>query len=190
MARVRVSYLAAGVALAVVGVYLAAVNGATWQGALASRGWASTTGEVVSSDVVVVVNEAGETQSYGARVVYTYLVSGRRHESNRVSFGRGLLREGGEVTALVERYPEGARVRVYYDPRAPRESVLEPGVTGPLFLVMGAAAGAIVVGAIVGMRGIKGILGGRNEEREDERDSGDDSSGDSGDGWQGSTREV
>jgi hypothetical protein len=149
--------LAAGVGLVVIGLYLALSNAGTWGAALASRGWSSTTGEVTTSDLFVVVNEFGETQEYGARVVYTYLVDGRRHESNRVSFGRGPLRSEGDITAVVNRYPEGNQVRVYYDPRAPGEAVLEPGMTGRLFLLMAGAAGGLLGGLGLAAAGLRGI---------------------------------
>jgi hypothetical protein len=86
--------------------------------------WAATTGRVIKSRVEV---SGGETTTVSARVVYAYDVSGRAYQSDQLRAGDSIMRttSGQEAYALVDRYPEGAIVTVYYNPANPQEAALE-----------------------------------------------------------------
>ena len=58
-----------------------------------------------------------------ANIVYEYSVSGETVRNNRVSIGED--RGNFEVAETIARYPAGAAVTVYYNPRHPHEAVLE-----------------------------------------------------------------
>jgi hypothetical protein len=99
----------------------------------ASR-WPSAPGKVVSSDsqarkvkVFSDVQRADGKPQYEIRnfanVVYEYNVRGRKVRNNRVGIGEDL--GNFEVEETLARYPVGAPVTVYYNPRNPKEAVLE-----------------------------------------------------------------
>ena len=58
-----------------------------------------------------------------ANIVYEYSVSGQTLSNNRVSIGED--RGDFEVAETIARYPVGKPVTVYYNPRHPRDAVLE-----------------------------------------------------------------
>jgi hypothetical protein len=58
-----------------------------------------------------------------ADIVYEYAVAGRTFAGRRVSMRKD--RGNFDVVAVLQRYPKGKPVTVYYDPAAPAESILE-----------------------------------------------------------------
>jgi hypothetical protein len=87
--------------------------------------WLSTTGTVLMSSVQW--KHTGNSSSTYPVVVYQYEVNGQRYQSQRIKAGEQFLnvRVMGQADATVNRYPIGATVTVYYDPKNPAESVLE-----------------------------------------------------------------
>ena len=66
---------------------------------------------------------------YKPRISYSYEVQGARFIGNRVQFGmpkRESVKLRGEQA--IRGFSVGQTVRVHYDPRTPKESVLETGV--------------------------------------------------------------
>jgi hypothetical protein len=69
-------------------------------------------------------------------VKYTYAVAGRTYTASRVRY-TAAPRESDTAAGVVARHPVGAPVRVYYDPGAPGEAVMYPGINGAdLFVVL------------------------------------------------------
>lgn len=82
-----------------------------------------------------------------AKIGYSYHVDGHRYESNQVSY-TARSTSAAANRAVVDRYPKGSRVTVYYDPHAPRRAVIERGtnrlwigivITGLIFIVIAEA---------------------------------------------------
>jgi hypothetical protein len=71
-------------------------------------------------------SEGGDSTSYYAVVLYEYVVNGQRYQSNRIRFG---LEVGsgwtGMAQKVVDKYPAGSVVQVYYNPADPTDAVLE-----------------------------------------------------------------
>lgn len=92
----------------------------------ASLSWVETMGRVVKSRVEV---SGGDYVSVMPRVVYEYEVNGQNYKSELIRAGDKFLRiqTGGSRTAydIVDKYPEGSAVTVYYNPQNPSEAVLE-----------------------------------------------------------------
>lgn len=98
-----------------------------------ARSWRSTKGVVIKSEVemrnVKVMGGIQRTDGEGteprnfANVVYEYELFGKKLRNNRVSIGEDL--GNFEVEETLARYPVGTQVTVYYNPRRPKESVLE-----------------------------------------------------------------
>jgi len=93
----------------------------------ASLSWLSTQGRVLKSRVEV---SGGDYVSVTPRVYYEYEVGGVSYQGDRIRAGDIYMRfsrRGGQEDAykVVDRYPEGAEVTVYYNPENPAESALE-----------------------------------------------------------------
>ena len=90
-----------------------------------SFGWLATEGRVLTSDL-----EVDSDGHFDALVVYSYDINGpyQGHNVHVVSdtpfFGNGQ----DVAQSLVQRYPVGSFVTVYYNPANPCDAVLEPGV--------------------------------------------------------------
>jgi hypothetical protein len=114
-----------------------------------SRHWPTATGRIVKSILREHRNRGAVT--YSAEVSYQYTIHGRRFTGNRTGFGRdygsGSHLFGGvdEQQDIVDTYPWGKTVQVYYHPKHPSLCTLEPGlfrsgtawrevVSSPIFL--------------------------------------------------------
>jgi Protein of unknown function (DUF3592) len=129
---------------AIVGLIgLAVVAWAAW---LLYHGWVSTTwpaapGRVVSA---VIQHSRGSadpsrvgTPTASAAVTYVYDVGDQSYRGTTISYGAFFSSTIGDDTATyVLRYRPGARVEVHYDPANPAEAVLEPGLTGSMFVLL------------------------------------------------------
>ncbi len=104
----------------------------TWRAGRATRSYTRTRGRVVRAEV----EESRRTsEEGGARfrpiVRYAFEVRGHAYESERISIGAGTGVESSDAQdarRVVERYPSGADVDVWFDPRDPARSVLVVGV--------------------------------------------------------------
>ncbi len=113
-----------------------------------SRGWPTITGKIVSSEIHS-YRQLGLKRSfmYEAKIKYHYFYNGELYTANRVSYGYdpSNIRQFAQET--VDKYHPNQKVIVYYDPQNPKESVLEPGVIGIIFV-------PILVGAFFSLPGI------------------------------------
>jgi hypothetical protein len=100
--------------------------------------WVSTEGMITESFV-----DDSDSDNITPRLAYTYQVNGQYLCGWRVSYAlRGANRRA--VEEIVAKYPQGKRVRVFYDTKAPASAVLEntpPGswlliITGFIFLAV------------------------------------------------------
>lgn len=110
---------------------------------MASRGWPSTTGQVVERGVDPGAEAIRADSSL--RLVYRYTVRGADYDSLRIDY---IGRYGGDSTKVgsgLLHYTLGQPVSVYYDPQDPARAVLEPGITRAnwIRLVLGTALLAI-----------------------------------------------
>ena len=135
----------------------------------AAREWPSTPGRVVVSasqlrDVRVIDSEREEGHRFEQRnfanVTYEYSVSGQKFRNNRVSIGEDL--GNFQVAETLAKYPVGAIVAVYFNPRHPREAVLERDLPQGLWGCLGigtAIALAVVFGGAIGIKRISEFTG-------------------------------
>ena len=119
--------------LSVAGVYVSYSAVEDFAAARASGKWAQAEGVVLSPD-----SGPGDLR-------YAYIVDGKRHESQRLSYlTRGLI-------GSPPRTDPGARVKVYVSPTDPAEAVLVPGGSGRRFAVWFAFGGLIVFIGFAGL---------------------------------------
>lgn len=88
-----------------------------------SRSWSSTAGIVVKSRVEV---SGGEHTSVIPRIVYEYEVGGQTYQNDKLRPGDiHFAVHSGNAYDVVDRYPVGSAVVVYYNPSNPARSALE-----------------------------------------------------------------
>jgi hypothetical protein len=88
-----------------------------------SQVWPSTAGIVIKSRVEV---SGGESTSVTPRIVYEYGVGGRTYQNDKLRPGDIYLSiSSGNAYDVVDRYPVGLAVEVFYNPANPAESALE-----------------------------------------------------------------
>lgn len=111
--------------------------------------WSATSGEILQSGLDRPrTGGADDEPDCGVMVRYRYRAAGKDHEGDRLAFGAKALMTQAAAEAVVARYPVGAKVKVYFDPRHPARSVLERKSATPfahyVFLGVFAAVGGIL----------------------------------------------
>jgi len=103
-----------------------------------SANWPYVQGEVISSEMEVrkETDDDGTSVTYSAEVLFEYEVAGTVYSANRVSFGQYSSGAPGLARKILNKYPAGTVVKVYYNPDDPEISVLEPGTTFSTYLVL------------------------------------------------------
>lgn len=91
--------------------------------------WPTVTGRVIHSRVknYTSISEGKSTQMYSADIGYRYTVNNKTYTSRSVSLGDHASGSSGGMRKLTMLYPVGKIITVYYDPRKPGSSLLEPG---------------------------------------------------------------
>jgi hypothetical protein len=116
------------------GIFLAIIL-YTRQKVKQAANWPSTMGTVVFSTIQWRRGSKGGSVAYPS-INYTYQVGGNAYESNKVMPG---MESGGTgAHKVVERYPAGAQVMVYYDPQDPSKALLERSMPGYIKWLWGA----------------------------------------------------
>ena len=105
--------------------------------------WPETEGTIIKS--VVVVGESvlggdddqGQSQPmYSAKVTYNYQVGNMLYTSERISFaGKTSYSKPDKAEMVTRKYPEGSKVRVFYDPDKNEMAVLERSSKGSGFML-------------------------------------------------------
>jgi hypothetical protein len=96
----------------------------------------------------------GSFAVYLASIEYHYTVAGTLYRSRRVNF-KGYVPYLEKAHRIAASYPPGAEVDVWYDPRDPRQAVLEPGIG--LGNCVGVAAGlGLLAGGSIWLRAVTG----------------------------------
>ncbi|MBK9166908.1 MAG: DUF3592 domain-containing protein [Bryobacterales bacterium] len=103
--------------------------------AIASRNWTRTE---------AVVNEIP-----GGGISFAYRVSGKNYESTQLHVGQTQSpSDSSEAELLRLRYSPGAKVQVFYDPKAPENAVARPGFHAEALLLPAAGLAFTLIGAM------------------------------------------
>ncbi len=103
----------------------------------------------------VKITRTGDDDRYTADIKYEYRVDGTTHDGERVYFDLKSLTSffepsynlRSEAYDIVDDYPCGATVDVYYDPDDPGQAVLERRIdTTALMIALGGGALGLVIG--------------------------------------------
>ena len=109
-----------------------------------AKTWPTAQGRILSSRLAEVSDSDGII--YKAAVLYEYRVNGMDYRSDVWQVRAGSSSFTRAATKVVERYPAGATVTVYFNPEDPSDAMLEPGKVSWSLLfggVMFASVGAI-----------------------------------------------
>jgi uncharacterized protein DUF3592 len=117
------------------------------QSARASSTWPTVAGTVVSSEVTHSTDADGD-DSYQPRVVYQYVVRNVSYENNTIKFGENSYSSQRQAEQIASGYPAGKEVIVHHHPEQPDQSVLEPGVSGGSYIVLGIGVLFVVIALI------------------------------------------
>ncbi len=118
-----------------------------------SKSWPTTNGTITRSEVDSWMKE-GKSQ-YDARISYSYEVDGKKYTSPKI-YSSGSY-SGGNISKakdLINEFPSGKSVDVFYDPDVPESAVLKPGISGKDVLM----AALPLIFLIIGLAVLSGIL--------------------------------
>ena len=137
----------------VVGVIMACSGIRDISRAKSSAIWPAANGKIVSSSVKAHhtggYNSRRTSITFYARILYAFSIDGKFFTGDCVSFGDNSSNEPSYAYRLVNRYPEGKEVRVYYMPGNPKVCVLEPGIQTKAYIVPGLGLSLFVLGSLV-----------------------------------------
>jgi hypothetical protein len=103
--------------------------------------WRTVEGTVIRS--VVEVDQGGESTTFRAHIEYTYLAGHITFIGERVAPLQTLGGTRWAAEQTVGKYGLGRKIKVYFNPLNPGESVLEPGRQIPT------AIGLVAIGAVL-----------------------------------------
>jgi hypothetical protein len=119
-----------------------------------SKNWLSTSGKIISSelDAQTTTDENGyQTTTYIANILFQYMVNDSAFECDCINFDYGIRTSNmRKEQSIVEQYPIGSQVTVYYDPDEPQQAVLEKRVGGAFTTIMISTV-FILIGVIVAL---------------------------------------
>jgi hypothetical protein len=118
------------------------------------KNWPKAKGVITHSEVYRQEMRNSQTNTsqvyFGLRCFYDYKVEGNKYSGSNVYFGEKfwMHRDVKKVQAEAAKYPLGADVPIYYNPKNPKIAALEPGVRE------GAVEGQLILGVIIIVVGI------------------------------------
>ena len=115
--------------------------------AKASASWPTAQGQILKSEVSHRSHEDGDT--YSPEITYSYLANNRTYKSYAIKFGENAYDNKRQADEIAAGYPVGKQVKVYYDPKNPDNSVLEPGVSSGSYIVLGIGLLFVAISLIV-----------------------------------------
>lgn len=141
--------IGAGVCLLIVANLVYALWTSKQQVAAGKR-WSKTVGKIVGSSVSSPQVMSGDEAECTVDIRYQYRVGAKDFEGSRIRFGGHAQMSQMAADALTAKYPQGAAIDVFYDPKVPAHAVLEPSnksnVTGiVIFLILFGIASVVLV---------------------------------------------
>ena len=148
--------IAAGVCLTIFSLSSWAVLRARSQ-ITASKTWQKIEGEIVSADVEQPQSHFSDDLDDAKPVIrYRYRAGGRDLQGARIGLGGQPLTTRVLAGAMAARYPVGARVDVFVDPRDPESAALEPRNSGNFVAQLALTVAFGVIAAILTAHAVAG----------------------------------
>jgi hypothetical protein len=143
-----------GIACAISALIATATFVKWWQVKVASH-WLPAPGKIVSARVVArtVTSISNDSSSQGAseirnfpEIEFDYAVNGKKFHGTRYSVQENL--GNFEIPETMARYPKGAKVTVFYDPKDPAKAVIERTMPDGAFKFMIYLSAGLIIGTI------------------------------------------
>ena len=114
--------------------------------AKSTKNWDKTDGTITNSELVDYTSAGEANSTFKPKIEYTYFLNGNEYKSKRIYFGSHIMTSYNKRHSqkLVEKYPKGTKVIVYYDRLNEKESVLETGIKSQI--IIGLILGIIITG--------------------------------------------
>ena len=112
----------------------------------ASASWPSTQCQITSSRLDR--TGSGTKTKFRPSVSYSYTVQGTGYTGNQIRTVSSYSSQG-RAEAELGRYRVGSTVPVYYDPVKPASSLLEPGVTRSVYLILAAGVVCLALAIVI-----------------------------------------
>ena len=119
----------------------------------AVRQWPTAQGEILKTWVSV--RSDSEDDEYVPEVRYRYTVEGQTYTGDRLRAAPVSAGSRNGAERMLAAYPQGAVVRVYYNPQNPAESVLEPGVARSFWFFLAGGVAWVFVGLYVTFQAVR-----------------------------------
>lgn len=130
--------------LVVIGLVLTLRGICGWHRAVASKYWPAARGVVIKSWLGS-ETATEDTDEVPYDVIYEYEVAGRGYLANVIRFGSPKQADPSWAREIAARYPVGASVTAYYNPRRPQVAVLERGLVRPSNQLTSLLVGAVML---------------------------------------------
>jgi hypothetical protein len=116
-----------------------------------SVNWPTAPGKVVTSWIEEEedVSDKGEVViMYTAHIEYEFVAKGKTFKGNRVAYGDYSSNSASHARSILNRYPLGKAVSVYYRPDNPTDCLLEPGLKLQSWAFFGAGLFVSLIAAL------------------------------------------
>lgn len=140
-----------------IGVVIFGLGTKLYKKAKASETWPTVVGEVFSSDVSSYTDSKKKTM-YRANINYSFVVNGKEYTSDDISMSESSSSNPGYAKKVCYQYPVGKKVKVFYDPKTPSSSLLEPGISFVLYLPMIGGAVFFLIGVGIFLKPILKLI--------------------------------
>jgi Protein of unknown function (DUF3592) len=124
-----------------VGLILLAIGARQIYQGQQSEHWPTVTGKIAVAELGKHIDRDSDnttsSTTYSADISYDYLVDDVAYVNSAVHFGSLNSSDPSVARRLLQRYPVGKQVTVYYNPARPQQAVLEPGIQGSTWVLPG-----------------------------------------------------
>jgi hypothetical protein len=92
-----------------------------------SQFWQEGEARILAAEVERIVrrDEDSRTVTFLPRLSYTYAVEGQEFPGEQIGFGKFEFSAAKRANAILENYPVGENIKVFFNPLDPQEAVLE-----------------------------------------------------------------
>jgi hypothetical protein len=131
----------------VIGMVMVGAGGWMTFKSLRTEHWPVTDGVVASAEMKRHSGDSDSGDTYSAEVSYTYQVASASYEGNKIAIGQ-MSSSTDYARGILNRYPAGKKVSVHYSPANPAAAVLETGIHGGTWLLLGIGMAFVLFGAM------------------------------------------
>lgn len=114
--------------------------------AKSTENWDKTDGTITNSELLDLTSVGEADSTFKPQIDYSYTLNGNEYKSKRIYFGSHIMTSYNKRHSqkLVEKYPRGTKVIVYFDRLNEKQSVLETGIKYQI--IIGFILGLIITG--------------------------------------------